>query len=402
MNTARAARLLGWLLGACAAAGVTAREPDAPDAARDARRMLVTLAIPASAHVGGAGPSYRRPAAYGANATLEAALDRIAREHALERIGGWTMSALGVWCEVFEARDAGAHARALGALAADPRIDSVQPMGRFRAQAAGADPYRDLQPQPLTGDLERAHRIARGRGIRVALIDSGVDASHADLRGAMDRARDFVGGGERGAHGTEVAGVIAARAGNGVGIAGVAPEARLHDLRACWLEDGATACNSYTLARALDAALATRAGVINLSLAGPDDALIERLLAAAEARGVLVVAAVPDDARLADAFPARLASVLAVVGSERDEPGAVRAPGRDVLTTLPGNRYDYASGSSIAAAHVSGAAALYREAVPAAAPAQVRAALRHWPARTLASLLSCGRGGAEATEACVP
>ncbi|HVF33944.1 MAG TPA: S8 family serine peptidase, partial [Candidatus Saccharimonadia bacterium] len=343
--------------------------------------------------VGGAG-AYRRPAGYGGPVALEGVLDRIAREHALRRVDGWTMRALEVWCEVFEARDGAARERALVALARDPRVESAQPMQRFEAQAMRPDPYRDLQPAALSGELAAAHRVARGRGIRIAVIDSGVDATHADLRGALERGRDFVGGGERGTHGTGVAGVIGARADNGVGITGVAPEARLSDLRACWDEGGHTACNSYTLARALDAALAARPGVINLSLAGPEDPLLARLLAVAETRGIVVVAAVPPGFAVAQAFPAGLASVLAVVEHERDEPGAVRAPGKDVLTTLPGDRYDFASGSSIAAAHVSGAAALYRETVPDASPARVRAALRAWPERTLAQVLQCGRDSA--------
>ena len=391
MNTRSAAALLALLLAALAPPARGAGAGDA-DGSRDGLRMLVTFAIPASAQVGGAGPVYRRPSAYSGPGALDATLDRIAREHALRRIEGWTLRALGVWCEVDEARDPESRARVLAALAADPRVESAQPMQRFAAQSTRAhDPYRDLQPAAIRSELDPAHRIARGRGVRVALVDSGVDASHADLRGAIAPARDFVGGGERGAHGTEVAGVIAARANNGVGITGVAPEARIVDLRACWVERGATACNSYTLARALDAALVSRAGIINLSLAGPDDPLLARLLATAEARGILVVAAVPDGVSAARSFPARLESVLAVVGSERDEPGAVRAPARDVLTTKPGDRYDFASGSSLAAAHVSGAAALYRDAVPSAAPAEVREALRRWPGESLVSLLACGR-----------
>lgn len=372
------------LVAACALAHAVAPSP------RDELRLLVTVAMPPAAQAGGAGPAYRRPSAYSGSVALEATLDRIAREHALARVGGWTMRSLGVWCEVYEARDAEARERALAALARDEGVESAQPMRRFEAQAALGDPYHDLQPASVREELAAAHAIARGRGVRVAVIDSGVDATHADLEGAVAPRGDFVGGGERGAHGTEVAGVIAARAGNGVGIAGIAPEARLEDLRACWSEPGgATACNSYTLARALDAAIAARPAVINLSLAGPEDPLLARLLEAAEARGIVVVAAVPPGSASQDAFPARLPTVLAAIESERGDDGAIGAPGRDVLTTRPGDRYDFASGSSIAAAHVSGLAALYREAAPRATPAEVRAALRTWPATPMPALLRC-------------
>ncbi len=85
------------------------------------------------------------------------------------------------------------------------------------------------------------HKIATGRGIRVAVIDSGIQANHPDLAGQVIVNRNFVAGQAEVAedHGTGVAGIIAAKADNGVGIAGVAPDARLLGLRACWQQKGA-------------------------------------------------------------------------------------------------------------------------------------------------------------------
>src|SRR6202030_892738 len=123
-----------------------------------------------------------------------------------------------------------------------------------------------------------AHPWSRGEGVKVAIIDTGVDIEHPDLRGSIAAAVNFVDADDaqfrRDRHGTEMAGVIAAVANNGQGIVGIAPGARLFVFKACWQEQaGADAahCNSFTLARALSAAFDAHAQIINMSLAGPDD-----------------------------------------------------------------------------------------------------------------------------------
>src|SRR5205085_10813719 len=124
--------------------------------------------------------------------------------------------------------------------------------------------------------------------------DSGVNASHPDLDGQIKLRRNFVDAYPDGAeaHGTAVAGIIAAREGNGLGIAGIAPGAKLLALRACWETAGPPArCNSFTLGKAINFALMSDARVINMSLGGPRDRLLEALLDAALARGVTLVGA---------------------------------------------------------------------------------------------------------------
>jgi subtilisin family serine protease len=265
-------------------------------------------------------------------------------------------------------------------LAADPRVLSVQAMHLFRTEAAN-DPLYALQPAVAKWGLERLYAHATGRHVTVAELDSGVDLDHPDLRSQVASARDFVGdGGYRAeTHGTEVAGIIVARAGNGVGIAGIAPGARLLALRACWqTADGSAACSSFTLAKALQFALEARAQVLNLSLAGPDDALLAQLLDVALARGVAVVAAV--DPRLPrGGFPASHPGVLAVAGVRDGSrvAGALRAPWRDIPTTQPGGAWGFVSGSSFAAAQVSGLAAVLRELSPDLPPARLRMTLTY-------------------------
>ena len=334
-------------------------------------RLLVTLKTDATDALRGDPTAYaHRPHGYGASAHLAPTLDALARDFGLARVSGWPMRALGVHCEVFEAR-ADADVDSIAArLMADPRVESAQPMHVYRTLTSADDPYRSLQRGYDQLALDAAHARSRGRGVRVAVIDSGVDAAHPDLGGAVRTHRDFAPGAAA-PHGTEVAGVIAAREHNGVGIVGVAPEAEIVDLRACAAE-----CDSYALAQALDFAITERAGVINLSLAGPDDPLLARLLAVAEARGIPVVAAAAP-AGSADRFPASVPTVIGVAMSEEGAgAGIVSAPGRDVFTTVPGNRYDYLSGSSIASAHVAGILALARAIDPKASPAKLREVLR--------------------------
>ena len=138
--------------------------------------------------------------------------------------------------------------------------------------------------------LSELHRIATGKGVKVAQIDTGVDWRHPDLADGVTSHRNFVDDSPYVAevHGTAVAGIIAARGNNGIGMVGVAPDATLLALRACWAEAPAAqpaVCNSFTLAKALQYALGERAQVINLSLTGPRDRLLERLLEVAAVVG---------------------------------------------------------------------------------------------------------------------
>lgn len=189
---------------------------------------------------------------------------------------------------------------------------------------------------------------------------------HPDLAGQVTSNRDFVVGRptQAEAHGTGVAGIVAAKANNGVGIAGIAPNARLLGLRACWQRTagGESVCNSLSLAKALHYAIERRADVINLSLTGPDDPLLARLIDVGMKRGTMIVASV-DGSSASGGFPASRRGVVAVSDIERAPApvGVVSAPGRDIPTTQAGGRWNLVNGSSFAAAHVSGLLALMRE-----------------------------------------
>jgi len=280
-----------------------------------------------------------------------------------------------------EAQKDVAIGRLIEEMAPDGLVESIQSMNLFHAFAR-SDPLYPLQPAAKLWHLDELHRVTTGKSVRVAQIDSGVELDHPDLQGRVVIARNFVDAGEviGEAHGTAVAGIIGARADNGVGIAGVAPDAVLLGLRACWQtpvdEIHTTVCSSFTLAKALQFALDNDARVINLSLGGPEDRLLRRLLAVAESRGVVVVAAA--DSQVSDGgFPASVPGVLAIAAEGADAPPTMLlAPGRDIPTTLPGRRWGFVSGSSFAAAEVTGLVALLLDLAPGRKPQQIRASLQ--------------------------
>jgi subtilisin family serine protease len=343
------------------------------------RQLLVMLRVPP--------PHFRPDANYlgGYNTQVgRAARQRVAEGLAtkfkLRIVDDWPMPSLGVDCFVMEASEDAAMRQLVEEIALDRQVAWVQSMNLYHLLSHN-DPLFPLQPTAKAWHLAEIHQLATGRNVRVAEIDSGVELDHPDLRGRVAIARNFVDGtdtvGET--HGTAVAGIIAARADNGVGIVGVAPQAALMALRACWQTpaDGDIAvCSSFTLAKALQFALDQDAKVVNLSLGGPRDRLLGQLLDVAMSRGMVIVAAA--DSRFSEGgFPASVPGVLAVAADDaHDLPSDILlAPGRDIPTTLPGQRWGLVSGSSFAAAQMAGLVALLLELAPDQKPQQIRETL---------------------------
>jgi subtilisin family serine protease len=351
-----------------------------------ASQLLVMLRLPPQHfHPNGYGGAYPNDGGKGAR---RRAAETLAGRHGLVVVDSWPMPVIGVDCYVMQVKGGGADAQAaLGALAHEEQVLWAQPMQQFHGlqTAPTGDPLAPLQPAVRFWHIGELHQLSTGRGVRVALIDSAVDAAHPDLAGQVALQENFIEDGQPlhgqppgEPHGTAVAGIIAARANNGVGIAGVAPGARLLALRACWGERADdTRCNSFTLGKALNFAVTHQADIINLSLGGPSDPLLRLLLDAARQRGMTVVAA--SDPHFADGgFPASYGGVLAVRAAGPGGGGpaaALRAPGADIPASLPGQRWGLVSGSSYAAAQVSGLLALMLELAPGTGPAQLRAAV---------------------------
>ena len=373
--------LLATLICLCAVACAPLdRQPDAQaDAGSAERQVLVMLRA--------APPHFRPDVAYGGNYDSRVGRDArrrvaegLASQYGLRILDSWLMPALGVDCFVMQAPDRASLVQLVEQLRLDPRVESIQSMNTFHVLAHN-DPLYQLQPGARLWHLADIHKITTGRNVRVAEVDTGVEIDHPDLAGRVARTQNFVNGRPYAAemHGTAVAGIIAARADDGIGIAGIAPESRLMALRACWQSTGRgpmAVCTSFTLAKALQFALDERAEVINLSVGGPRDALLARLIDTAMSRGVTVVGAADPGAQ-GGGFPASHHGVLAVAGDDGHDASDdfLLAPGQDVPTTIPGQRWGFVSGSSFAAAHVTGLVALLREIAPKLSQEQVRTAL---------------------------
>jgi len=333
-------------------------------------RILVTFADPgmsSMAVAGPAGPSYRRmSSSYLVSIGVKRAANKLALDFELEVIDEWPILPLKVHCLVYSVADDVAVETLLEQIRSRPEVESAQLLNQFEASTSpkltSRDPHVQLQHHVAELQLPEAHTLSRGEGVNITIIDTGADFLHPDLKTQISDHADFVepGHGEftADAHGTAVAGVIAAAQDNGIGIIGVAPLARLTVLKACWYGDrGQRAiCNSFTLAKALSYASVSDADIINLSLAGPPDALLGRLVAVALERGIVVVGATPEGE--AAGFPTDVPGVIAAGTGDPPGTGRVLAPGDSILAPVPGGGFDFASGSSLSAAQVSGVAAL--------------------------------------------
>ena len=325
--------------------------------------------------LGSADPDYGRDLDYRGSSWSIRISSRLARDYHLQKVAEWPINRLGVHCVVYQINEARDLEQVLYLLARDTRVGTVQRMHIFHVLAG--DPYFALQSALKALEIGPAHRYATGRGVTIGIIDTGVDLEHPALQSQILRHLDLVGDASSfnaEIHGTAVAGIIAAAADNSQGIVGVAPDAKLVVLRACWAERAgqiAAVCSSLTLARALDAALEAGINVLNLSLAGPPDPLLALSLKSVLDAHVIVIAAEPDAAATSDLFPSTVAGVIrarATTGTEVAENlsahKVVLAPGIEVLTTFPNAAYHYVSGNSFAAAHVSGVAALLLQLQP--------------------------------------
>ena len=220
--------------------------------------------------------------------------------------------------------------------------------------------------------LPEAHRITSGDDVLVAVIDSKIDTKHPDLTGVVADEYDVVGSPTIAhSHGTAMAGAIAARS----KLVGVAPKVKLLAVRAFSGSGESAESTTFNILESVDWAASKNARIINMSFAGPPDDLLREMLAKANARGIVLIAAVGNAGpRSPPLYPAADAGVIGVTATDVDDklmPQANRGP--QVAVAAPVSRF--LLGTSIAAAHASGVAALLLASKPNLTPAQVRASL---------------------------
>lgn len=274
--------------------------------------------------------------------------------------------------------------RVIAALAADPRITLAQPNNIYLTVQRRARPA----PAPVQYSLAKlglgtAHQIAQGRGVPVAVIDTGVDATHPVLANAVSQSFDAVAESKPRAdeHGTAIAGLIAGRG----KVTGVAPAARLLAVRAFYMHPQykRPVTSTDVLIRAFDWSFTSGARIFNMSFAGPFDPLVQATLASAHEKGIILVAAAGNGGPKAPpAYPAAYENVIAITALDQNDKLyaqanrggylAAAAPGVDVIVPSLKKGYKFSSGTSMAAAHVSGLVALLLEKNPQATADEVR------------------------------
>jgi subtilase family protein len=390
------ALLFALTTGACSTSPVRIQSAALADQVSSSPERFIIAAVdnePAGfeARAGSSPRGYDGVASYGPSQVARKTMRSLENEYGVHEVSAWPIAPLHMHCAVLEVPAGVNRDTLLAAMAHDERIKLAQPLQSFATRTEGYnDPYLELQRGFQQMDVAGAHPWSRGEGVRVAIIDTGADTEHVDLRANVAAAVNFVDSDDKqfqhDRHGTEVAGVIAAVANNGEGIVGIAPSARLFLLKACWQmqpDADAARCNSFTLARALVAALDAHAQIVNLSLAGPPDPLLSGLIREGLRRGVLFVGAAPHDTGETGEGLLHQPGVIEVAsaGNQPESNSVLYAPGREILTLLPGGHYDFASGDSIATAQVTGVLALLLAKKSALTAADAYRLLRNTSAR---------------------
>jgi type VII secretion-associated serine protease mycosin len=237
---------------------------------------------------------------------------------------------------------------------------------------AVADSVRDAQWHLAFLELHDAQMISRGNSVAVAVVDTGVDASHPDLGSAIGSGSDVDGPGDgrsdSDGHGTSMAGLVAARGrGLSAGALGIAPSSVVIPIKI-------PNQHPLTVADAIDRAMSKGAKVICLALTTSNDLALEMAVRRAQAADVVVVAGVGNFPDVGVQAPARYSGVVAAAGVDRDGnhagisvtgPEAVlAAPAVDIVSTAPAGKYSKLTGTSASTAIVAGVAALVRSKFP--------------------------------------
>jgi subtilisin family serine protease len=315
-------------------------------------------------------------------------LEALAQAHNMTRLETQDFALTGQTMHRWRLNAGGSVATMIRALSGEQLVVRAQPNFRYFHQQTEMEPASlgaSGQGDPTQYAVAKlhlvdAHRLATGDRILVAVIDSGIDDAHPDLAGAIAATFDTLGTDEKPhAHGTEMAGAIAAHG----RLLGVAPRARLLAVRAFGASAGEEESTTFRILRGLDWAAAQNARVINMSFAGPADPALGEALAKARKKGIVLVAAAGNAGpKSPPLYPAADPNVIAVTATDADDKVftqanrgnyiAVAAPGVDVLVPAPDANVALTTGTSVAAAQVSGLVALLLEVKPSLKPDDVR------------------------------
>jgi len=314
-------------------------------------------------------------------------IDQIARRYNLTRLESQNFRLIGSTLYRWRIDGRRSVVDVVGAIENERIVSSAQPNYVFTLQEQAAktsDAAQGDAAQYVLGKLQihEAHQLATGKNVLVAVIDSEIDPKHPDLAETIVKSFHALDGNTGPhKHGTAMAGAIASHG----KLLGIAPDVRL--LAAHAFDNAAEAKGtSFAIYKGLQWAADNDARVVNMSFAGPRDPALHRMLGAAYEKDLVLVAAAgnagPNSPPL---YPAADSSVIAVTATDsndslfkmanRGEYVAVAAPGVDILAAAPGASYQITTGTSVAAAHVSGVVALLLERKPSLKPKDIRTIL---------------------------
>ena len=257
----------------------------------------------------------------------------------------------------------------------DQQPGAPEPAARSEGQPGDAAQYI-LQKLSLA----EVHRMVKGTNVPIAVIDSEIDVTHPDLEGVVAQRYDAVGAPDKPhPHGTGMAGAIAAHQ----RLLGAAPAARLFAVRAFSTSAATAESTTFNILKGINWAVGQGVRVINMSFAGPKDPSLERALKAAYDKNIVLIAAAGNAGpKSPPLYPGADPSVIAVTATDVDDKLftaanrgkyiSVAAPGVDILVPAPDNNYQLTTGTSVAAAEVSGIVALLLERNPKLRPADIR------------------------------
>lgn len=355
----------------------------------DERSVLVVIDDPRPQRRRNAllGSGYQSRRNYDADPLLMQAAQSIADSYEAVIEYQWPIASINAHCFVIRTDE---PSTLIDQLNVDDRVRYAQPVNEFTGKGSIAG-----NSESVTGLQQTNESVANdGRGQRIAIVDTHADIEHPDLPPGRVAQWDLVGPGRglaKERHGTAVLGLLAATPMNGIGIDGALPEASFGVFRGCWQTSHSSAeatCDTVSLSLALQTAHHWNPDVVNLSLTGPRDRLLEEIISSMLESNTVVVAAFDEDRDRNDRFPLLRSGVVYAygVGTQSmgmEDSGAVAIGAKDALTLQPNSGYDVLSGHSMAAPVVSARVAQFRASMPNADIDALHDALREQEARAI-------------------
>lgn len=343
-----------------------------------------------SRKLGGNNPLYKAHITYENDPVLQRVSQRLLRDYKLTAREQWPLESLGVHCIVVKTPSE----ETLAQLKSDQRVAWVQDFNTFDTQttrenlATGVKTTSTLNTiKTITPDIVLPNLA---KGVKIMVVDTGAHISHPAFNKARVSYKNFVnsaGEAFEETHGTAITGLLGAQKTDAnAPMHGLTQSASLYHYRGCWQkEDGRGKCSTLTLALALDAAVTIRPDIINLSLTGPPDPVLEALLNKLIQQGTIVVSAYDSQRSAKSRFPQSQRGVIYAYGSADQSntsvqplPGNTFRASSTALSLAPNNKYDIYTGHSIATPQVTAIVASLLAKDPSISNQTIAKRLEQW------------------------